>query len=163
MHAALQLAPSRRRQRHVDDEAPPNLRHTTRENMGARTRNHNANHYGGLIMSAHDTFAEEFRGLLREIPAGTSLEEWKFLYRQVIFSMGMQILALFPEDAVGPDPSVQCDSGGGPQLEQLDKINPIITPAGQGPGTHPNCVTELAAFVLCTQPSSPKKPGKSNP
>jgi len=111
-------------------------------------------------MSAHDTFTESFRRLLREIPEGTSLPEWQHLYRQAIFSMGMQILELFPEDAVGPDPSVP-GSSGGVAPPPPGSSNPVIY--GQGPGTHPNCVTELAAFVLCTQPNSPKKPGKSKP
>jgi hypothetical protein len=107
-------------------------------------------------MSAHDTFAENFRRLLREIPEGTSLPEWQHLYRQVIFSMGMQILELFPEDAVGPDPSARGSSAGAAPPKNT---NPVIY--GQGPGTHPNCVTQLAAFVLCTQPDSGTKPGKS--
>jgi hypothetical protein len=107
-------------------------------------------------MSAHNTFAETFSRLLREIPTGSSLPEWQHLYRQVIFSMGLQILERFPEDAVGPDPSAPGSSGG--VAPPPGNTNPVIY--GQGPGTHPNSVTELAAFVLCMQSNPPKKPGK---
>jgi hypothetical protein len=55
-------------------------------------------------MSNREVFTEKFRQLLREIPDNYSLQEWQFLYRQVIFSMGMRILERFPNDVVGPDP-----------------------------------------------------------
>jgi len=99
-------------------------------------------------MSARDAFAENFRRLLREIPAGTPLPEWQYLYRQAIFSMGMQILELFPEDAVGPDPSNHSSAGG---ESRPVKQNPVIE--SQGPGGHPSTpcsqFVDIAAFVLC--------------
>jgi hypothetical protein len=106
--------------------------------------------------SCPHTIAETFSRLLREIPAGTSLPEWQHLYRQAIFSMGLQILELFPKDAVGPDPSAPGSSGG--VAPPPGNTNPVIY--GQGPGTHPNSITELAQFVLCMQSNSTKKPGK---
>jgi hypothetical protein len=73
-------------------------------------------------MSNREVFTEKFRQLLREIPDNYSLQEWQFLYRQVIFSMGMRILERFPNDVVGPDPfsgapappPVHCRSAGSP-------------------------------------------------
>jgi hypothetical protein len=124
-------------------------------------RRHDSDHYGGSIMPAHDAFAEKFRQLLREIPAGTALPEWQYLYRQVIFSMGMEILERFREDAVGPDPSAQGAPGGDPPPA---KTNPIVTPASQTGGGHPSApcgqVVGVASFALCITPTAPKKPTK---
>jgi hypothetical protein len=62
-------------------------------------------------MSTRDAFADKFRMLLREIPENYTLSQWQFLYRQVIFSMGMRILEQFPMDATGPDPFVSPAKG----------------------------------------------------
>lgn len=80
-------------------------------------------------MSATDVFAENFQKLLREIPADTKLPEFQFLYRKVIFSMGLELFQRFPGAAIA---------------------------ASQGGNPHPHMecsVTQLAAFALCIQPS----------
>jgi hypothetical protein len=101
-------------------------------------------------MSATDVFAENFQKLLREIPAGTSLPEFQFLYSKVIVSMGLQILQRFEKDAVGPDPAVQAAA---PNTGV--KPGPAPVAHGQPGGGHPHVVcspAELAAYALCIRP-----------
>ena len=99
-------------------------------------------------MSATDVFAENFQKLLREIPAGTSLPEFQFLYSKVIVSMGLQILQRFEKDAVGPDPSVQAAA---PNTGEKT-VAPVAH--GQPGGGHPHICSaaELAAYALCIRP-----------
>jgi len=84
-------------------------------------------------MSARDAFAEKFRLLLREIPENYTLPQWQFLYRQVIFSMGMRILERFPNDAAGPDPFNK--SGGGAHPPPPPPPSPLG--GGKGGGAQP--------------------------
>jgi hypothetical protein len=56
-------------------------------------------------MSTPNPFSQQFGRLLAELSGNPSLAEWQFLYRQVIVSMGMEILERFEQVAVGPDPS----------------------------------------------------------
>jgi hypothetical protein len=79
-------------------------------------------------MAKAHMFSDGFETLLNSIPKNTSLEQWQADYRQVIFSMGLRILELFPNEAV---------AGGG----------------GQSGGPHN--LSELACFVLDVR--SPKR------
>jgi len=55
-------------------------------------------------MATPDAFAGKFKALLEEFPNNFSLPECQFLYRKVIFSMGLRILERFQDDLSGPDP-----------------------------------------------------------
>jgi hypothetical protein len=82
----------------------------------------------GLVMSK--SFPEQFKRLLGEIPEKYSLEEWQYLYRDVIFSMGMQILERFSREAIGPNPREEHHGAAG-------KGTPAgTTVAGDPPGSH---------------------------
>jgi hypothetical protein len=96
-------------------------------------------------MSATDVFAENFQKLLREIPVGTKLPEFQFLYRKVIFSMGLQILQRFEKDAVGPSPSAQAAASNTGD-NKGDEVA-----ASQPGGPHPH-IEELVAYVLSIRP-----------
>jgi hypothetical protein len=55
-------------------------------------------------MSTPIPFLEQFRRLLGDMPENYTLEEWQYLYREVIFSMGTRILERFRHDATAPNP-----------------------------------------------------------
>jgi hypothetical protein len=57
-------------------------------------------------MSKPNSLAVQFPQLNQEIPEKLTLPQWQYLYREVIFSMGMRILQLFPQDPLGPNPFV---------------------------------------------------------
>jgi hypothetical protein len=57
-------------------------------------------------MDASEDFSAKFKQLLNEIPAESTLSQWQYLYRDVIFSMGMRILERFSKDVLAPDPFV---------------------------------------------------------
>ena len=94
-------------------------------------------------MTERDVFIEDFKGLLDRIPDTYSLPQWQFAYRQVIYSMGLQILDKFRRDVVGPDPTEPVAAAS----------NSTTTSGGAssahvGPGPHPNIVCKLACAVL---------------
>ena len=100
-------------------------------------------------MASRDAFSKKLKLLLREVPADTSLEEWQYLYRQTIFSMGMKILEKFPRDAYGPPtqpPPGWADGSGG------------------SVGGHPNVsvpykpLLDFAAFALAIHAARVKPP-----
>jgi hypothetical protein len=69
-------------------------------------------------MAKSTSFADSFPQLLQAIPANLTLAQWQYLYRQVIVSMGLKILDLFEQDALGAnpfDPTARGGSTGGPQ------------------------------------------------
>ena len=102
-------------------------------------------------MSATDVLAENFQKQLREIPTGTSLPEFQFLYRKVIVSIGLQILQRFEKDAVGPDPSAQAAA------PSIGEKKAAAVAQGQPGGGHPHACSaaELAAYALCIRPVEP--------
>jgi hypothetical protein len=75
-------------------------------------------------MSTSNPFSDKFRSLLTEIPDGYSLEQWQYLYRDVIFSMGVRILERFNHRAIGPDPFAGATTAGD-------------APGSHGPGYNP--------------------------
>jgi hypothetical protein len=96
-------------------------------------------------MARPESFDEKFRELLREIPEDSGLLEWQHLYRQVIFDMGLKLLARFPADAVGAallpnQPRKGHDHGPGS--------------GGQSGGPHPSIVLGLAGAALGIQPAA---------
>jgi len=65
-------------------------------------------------MLTHKEFEENFNRLLKDISGEFSLAEWQFIYRQVIFATGFEILKRFPRVAVAPDPfDKRPEKGGG--------------------------------------------------
>jgi hypothetical protein len=46
----------------------------------------------------------------------SSLQQWQFAYKEVIFAMGLKILEKFPRNALGPEPREEGHEGGGEQL-----------------------------------------------
>jgi hypothetical protein len=100
-------------------------------------------------MATRDAFAGKFNKLLKEIPKSYTLEQWQYIYQQVILSMGTRILERFQQDAIGPDPFTQ--SAGPPPPPPQPPSPPlptyprgttiIVRPdtgsgGGEGPGGH---------------------------
>jgi hypothetical protein len=117
----------------------------------------------GLIMSTPNPFSEQFLRLLGAMPDKYSLEEWQYLYREVIFSMGMQILERFSKDVLGPDPFVSRRGpfpsppppGHGPGYQPPPGPQPGVAghgpgyqPGGHGPGYQPSVVIAVTALGL---------------
>jgi hypothetical protein len=103
----------------------------------------------GLVMSTPNPFSDQFLSLLKNMPGNYSLEEWQYLYREVIFLMGMQILQRFPQDVLGPDPFAQ-GHGGGVQPGSSSTLPPPghgDRKQGHGGGVQP-------------APPPPKQPGQ---
>jgi hypothetical protein len=105
------------------------LRHTGSEGS-VRTYAHSKKGYN---MGTREDFSKNFRQLLREIPAETTLSQWQYLYREVIFSMGMRILVRFSKDVIGPDPFV---TRRGPLPPPPPKLG-SPPPPGHGAGVQP--------------------------
>ncbi|HEY2144984.1 MAG TPA: hypothetical protein VGH12_02860 [Steroidobacteraceae bacterium] len=105
-------------------------------------------------MSNRDPFADGFERLLATIPATSTLQQWQFAYKEVIYIMGLKILAQFKDDAIGPAPVERMMSAPGPQPGGLPGggIHPYY-PAGQPI----NPIIHVAAAVLGLDPP-PKKP-----
>jgi hypothetical protein len=111
-------------------------------------------------MSVYDEFSTDFRALLQKIPPETPLPEWQFLYRQVIFAMGMTILERFTTAAVGHNP-FPAESVGPRESRSPPGPTPPPSPTpppgkgpstdrgggGRGAGGQPN-IAELVAFVV---------------
>jgi hypothetical protein len=76
-------------------------------------------------MSKPNSLAVQFPQLNQSIPEKLTLLQWQYLYREVIFSMGMRILQLFPQEALGANPFDVPSGKGGPT-------------GGPQPGPHPS-------------------------
>jgi hypothetical protein len=63
-------------------------------------------------MSTSDSLIADFERLLNTFPE-TSLQQWQFAYKKVIFLMGLKILNKFPQNAFGPEPIAEAHGGGG--------------------------------------------------
>ena len=105
-------------------------------------------------MAKRDAFVADFKKLLETI-SDYSLPQWQFAYRNVIYSMGLEILKKFPSDVVGPDPS---EPGGPAPRAAMGTANPWSPAGSGGPGGHPNTICELACAALGVGPSG--KPPK---
>ena len=62
--------------------------------------------------STLDSLVAEFERRLGTVEK-SSLEQWQFAYKKVIFAMGLKILEQFPRNALGPEPIAVGHSGGG--------------------------------------------------
>jgi hypothetical protein len=101
-------------------------------------------------MTQQDAFAQKLSALLKDAPTGYSLAEYQALYRQLIFSFGLQILETFPLQAGlnwhQPNWGATGVPGTGPRP---------ATGGGQDGGPHPGDVgrfLDFAAFVLGLTP-----------
>jgi hypothetical protein len=83
--------------------------------------------------STLDSLVADFERRLGSIDR-SSLQQWQFAYKKVIFAMGLKILEQFPQNALGPEPTEEGhDSGAaGP------RGGPIIHGGGHGTGTGPS-------------------------
>jgi hypothetical protein len=127
-------------------------------------------------MSTRDTFLTDFELLVGRIPATATLDQWQYAYKQVIFTMGLQILEKFQQEALGPAPQpmpwpmpapppmpmMEATSGGsggaggagGPQPTSGPIYNRPYLPAYQpiGPIIH----VAKAALEICSQCPPPQ-------
>jgi hypothetical protein len=113
-------------------------------------------------MTQQDAFVQKLSALLNDAPAGYSLPEYQALYRQLIFSFGLQILQRFPLQA-GRDwhqPSWNATGGGQGGSQGVAPPPPPPTGGGQGNGAsndggrlgpHPSFL-DFPAFVLGLTP-----------
>jgi hypothetical protein len=101
------------------------------------------------------SFADSFPRLLQEMPDNLTLPQWQYLYREVILLMGMRILELFPEDALGANPFTVAPPPPPPPPSPppTTTVHPVTTrPAGgsHGPGYEPSIAVAVAALGLQT-------------
>lgn len=112
-------------------------------------------------MTQQDAFAQKLSALLNDAPAGYSLPEYQALYRQLIFTFGLQILQKFPLQAGlnwhQPDRISAGGQGAGSQPTIIGDQSSGANAAsgGQGAGPHPKMVgpfLDFPAFVLGLTP-----------
>jgi hypothetical protein len=110
-------------------------------------------------MDTRNNFIKEFDELM-EIPRDYSLEQWQYVYKKVVFSVGMRILKEFRKDVFGPDPF----NGAGATKSPKKGKDPqqYGSGPGPGPGGHPySIVVGILSGVLQLVPTpKPKKPKK---
>ena len=107
-------------------------------------------------MTQQDAFAQKLSAFLKDAPTDYSLPEYQALYRQLIFTFGLQILEAFPAQAGlnwhQPDRAAAGGHGAGPHPKA-----PGAAPATGGPGAGPHpsdigCFLNFPAFVLGLTP-----------
>jgi hypothetical protein len=112
--------------------------------------------------STLDSLVADFKGRLNKIDK-SSLQQWQFAYKEVIFAMGLKILEQFPKNALGPVPIAEGKGGGGPGPGGGPIIHipaggpgggPIIHAGGPGGGP----IIHLATAVLGLAPPPPPPP-----
>jgi hypothetical protein len=115
-------------------------------------------------MTQQDAFVQKLSALMNDAPAGYSLPEYQALYRQLIFSFGLQILQRFPLQAGRDWHQPSSDATGGGQGGSQGAAPPPSTGGGQGTGASPdggrlgphpgyvNCFLDFPAFVLGLTP-----------
>jgi hypothetical protein len=116
----------------------------------------------GPTMDSRDDFIKEFDKLLQR-PRDYSLEQWQYVYKQVVFSMGMQILEEFDTDVFGEDPF---NRGGSHHHKSSLKKGRPPEKEGSGPGPggggHPYaiviCILKGVLEIVATSASDPEKP-----
>jgi hypothetical protein len=109
-------------------------------------------------MDTRDNFIKEFDELM-ETPRDYSLEQWQYVYKKVVFSIGMKILKEFRRDVFGPDPF-----NGAGTTKSPNKGRPPAADGGPGPGPggHPYAIivgilNGALQLVPCSKPKNPKK------
>jgi len=101
-------------------------------------------------MTQQDAFVQKVSALLKDAPTGYTLVEYQALYRQLIFSFGLQILEAFPLQA-GRNWHQRDGAGTGGGQE----AGPQPATGGRGGGPHPGdvgCFLDFPAFVLGLTP-----------
>lgn len=86
--------------------------------------------------STLDSLVADFERRLGSID-GSSLQQWQFAYKKVIFAMGLKILEHFPKNALGPPPNAEGPDGGAPGPRGGPIIHSPGGGTGTGPGPHP--------------------------
>jgi hypothetical protein len=115
-------------------------------------------------MSKPNSLAVQFPQLNQEIPEKLTLPQWQYLYSEVIFSMGMRILELFPQDALGPNPFGAAGvlgsgrpsgghAGGPPPPPPPPPFGPREAGGAHGPGYQPSLSVATAALSLTPTPT----------
>jgi hypothetical protein len=104
--------------------------------------------------STLDSLVADFERSLGNIEE-SSLQQWQFAYKRVIFAMGLKMLQTFPRNALGPEPIAKQGGGGagGGAGGTVPGRGPIIHPAGGpwGPIIH----LAIAASELAPPPPPP--------
>jgi hypothetical protein len=113
-------------------------------------------------MTQQDAFVQKLSALLKDPPTGYSLPEYQALYRQLIFTFGLQILETFPLQAGRNWHQPDCAASGGgqsagphPKYSGGQGTGNPDTGGGQGAGPHPSDVgrfLDFPAFVLGLTP-----------
>jgi hypothetical protein len=104
-------------------------------------------------MPTTEAFKNRLNALLSEMPANSTLAEWQLAYREVIFTMGLEILSQFKGAAI------------------CNNENPVTAKStgGSGEGGNPNIARtihcechflSLPAFVLAMQTPAVAPPSK---
>jgi hypothetical protein len=108
-------------------------------------------------MDTRDNFIKEFDELM-EIPRDYSLEQWQYVYKKVVFSIGMRILKEFRKDVFGPDPF---NGGGTTKSPNKGRLPEADGGPGPGAGGHPYAIVGILNGALQLVPTpKPKKPKK---
>jgi hypothetical protein len=105
-----------------------------------------------------DSLVADFERRLGNIEK-SSLQQWQFAYKRVVFAMGLKILETFPRNALGPEPIAEGHAGGGEHAaaggEHAGGAGrggfPIYHPATGGPWG-PIIHVWIAAMELCPPP-----------
>ncbi len=107
-------------------------------------------------MPNNNTFIGDFKSRLDAIPESYTLAEWEYLYRSVIFAVGMKILETFPQAAVGPIPPEAGPVATSNAQTGPGNMQPIRPMTGGGPtgGGHPHIIC-FVEFVLGLDPEPP--------
>jgi hypothetical protein len=110
-----------------------------------------------------DSFVADFERHLGDVEKST-LQQWQFAYKRVIFAMGLKILEKFPRNALGPEPTEEDHGGGGEHAggggpkggAEHGGGSPFYRPAGGpwGPIIH----TAIAVSELAPPPPPPSPP-----
>lgn len=104
-------------------------------------------------MDEPNPFIAEFRRLLDTLPSN-SFGAWQYAYRQVIYTMSVEILTRFPEAVIGSAPAGG-RGGRPPGPGDPPPRAPHVDGGGSGGlGGRPNAITVLAGLI--TELSDPK-------
>ena len=114
-------------------------------------------------MTQQDAFVQKLSAFLKDAPTGYSLPEYQALYRQLIFSFGLQILEAFPLQAGrdwhqptwAPARGGQGGGQGGGEGGGQGGNQGGGQSDGRGAGPHPSdvgCFLNFPAFVLGLTP-----------
>jgi hypothetical protein len=112
--------------------------------------------------STLDSLVADFKLRLDKIDE-SSLQQWQFAYKEVIFAMGLKILQKFPRNALGPEPTEEEHLGGGeeadvargPARSPIKERGPFA--AGGWPGSGQGPIIHVVGAVLGLHPPPPPR------